>query len=139
MGAFYRAHVWHGQELWLKYNFDAMKSLNERYPDMDYVREIASHSADQQTLVCAVAEELIRQGEALRLHFGYPRRRYPSAKELQMISSPTEYMALVIDVLEELTHKHDGDSEESEWEDPWLEEVQKKTNFLASQSGSRLA
>lgn len=126
MGEFYRTYQWRGQELWLKYNFDAMKILNQKFPDEDFVREIAQHYADRPELVCVVAAELIRQGETLRLHFGYPPRRYPDALELQMISSPDEFLALVAAVLDELVRLNADDISEPLWEDPWLAEAEKK-------------
>lgn len=137
MSVFYTEFPWHGQEYWLKYNFDAMKTLEARYPAVDYTAEIVQNYAENVEMTCDVAHELLIQGENLRRHWGYPVRRIPDCEELRSLSTPADFVELVVAVVQELIHgsQRNDDAENTEY-DPWLEESEKKKDFRASLSGA---
>lgn len=136
MSVFYTEFQWHGAEYWLKYNFDAMTTLDERFPETDYAAEIVQNYAGNMEVVCAVASELMTQGEAIRRFWGYPGRRLPSAEELRTISTPAEYVDLVVALVKELLRGNGKSEADPEDDDPWLLEAEKKKNFLRQLSGS---
>lgn len=137
MSVFYTDFRWNGQEYWLKYNFEAMKTLEEKLPEVDYIKEIVGNYAENVDLVCTVAAELMAQGENIRRNWGYPVRRIPTSEDLKLISTPSDLVELVVALIKELIHgsgRTDAVDSAAEY-DPWLEESEKKKNFLASRNG----
>lgn len=140
MSVFYTSYAWHGQEYWLKFNFVALKTLEERFPGVDYSRKIVDEYAEDIDLTCRVAEVLMEQGEVVRRRWGYPARRVPSSADLKELSTPADYVELAVAVVKELIHGGGRSDEQTPAEvDPWLDEFEKKKTFLASQSGPQPA
>lgn len=137
MSVFYTDFRWNGQEYWLKYNFEAMKTLEEKLPEVDYIKGIVENYAENVDMVCTVAAVLMAQGENIRRYWGYPGRRIPTSEELKTISTPSDFVELVVALIRELIHgsgRTDAVDPAAEY-DPWLEESEKKKNFLASRNG----
>ena len=140
MSVFYTDFIWQGQEYWLKFNFDAMKSFGKKYPDIDYTSEIVTNYAENMEMACEIAAELMAQGEKIRRHWGYPGRRIPDSEELKTISTPADYVEMVVALIQELIHGNGRtDKQENEEYDPWLLEAEKKKNYLASLNGQTSA
>lgn len=137
MSVFYTEFPWQGQTYWLKYNFDAMKTLEARYPGVEYTKVLVENYAENVDMACDIAHELMSQGEMIRRRWGYPDRRVPSSADLRALCSPVDFVDLVVAVVQEIIHgngRNDGDDEEYEY-DPWLLESEKKKNYLLSLNG----
>ena len=137
MSVFYTEFPWQGQTYWLKYNFDAMKTLEARYPGVEYTKVLVENYAENANMACDIAHELMSQGEMIRRRWGYPDRRIPSSADLRSLCSPVDFVDLVVAVVQEIIHgngRNDGEDDEYEY-DPWLLESEKKKNYLLSLNG----